>query len=176
MTKKELKKVLVDSGNDNPNITENDLETLSSIINQCHSPEEAYKKLSETYSGFSEDALKADTNLLLSKITSRESDDIQNLSDEVLESVAGGSKAGDWFKNNWGYIVGGVAILGLSVGVGYGIGKISGNKAMANAKEAGYNEGYALGKGQGKFQGFTGTLQARKLDDLIPVFQSLGIK
>ena len=165
MKKEELKELLADAVVDNNNISEEDIDALVEIINQCKNPDEAYNKISERFPHISAESLKADTEDALSKIKNSGDPAYQDLSDADLESVAGGS-FGSWMKENWGYVVGTVAVLGVLSLTGVYVYKK--RKAILAAEEqAGVEKGVREGTKFGKINALQKTLDQRGLGDLM---------
>ena len=165
MKKEELKELLADAVVDNNNISEEDIDALVEIINQCKNPDEAYNKISERFPHISAESLKADTEDALSKIKNSGDPAYQDLSDADLESVAGGS-FGSWMKDNWGYVVGTVAVLGVLSLTGVYVYKK--RKAILAAEEqAGVEKGVIEGTKFGKINALQKRLNERGLGDLM---------
>ena len=165
MKKEELKELLADAVVDNNNISEEDIDALVEIINQCKNPDEAYNKISERFPHISAESLKADTEDALSKIKNSGDPAYQDLSDADLESVAGGS-FGSWMKDNWGYVVGTVAVLGVLSVTGVYVYKK--RKAILAAEEqAGVEKGMREGTKAGKINALQKRLNERGLGDLM---------
>ncbi len=165
MTKEELKEMMIKAGVEESDIVEKDIERVTEIINQSGSPNEAIKKISQAYPQVSEESLKEDTKDLLSTLKAGDVTAVQELSDADLEAVAGGS-FGSWMKDNWGYVVGTVAVLGVLSLTGVYVYKK--RKAILAAEEqAGVEKGVIEGTKFGKINALQKTLDQRKLGDLM---------
>lgn len=160
MKKEELKELLADAVVDNNNISEEDIDALVEIINQCKNPDEAYNKISERFPHISAESLKADTEYALSKIKNSDDPAYQDLSDADLEAVAGGS-FGSWIKDNWGYVVGVIVLAGVLYKGGKGIGKWLGDRKTDRIYQKAYKESYDPANVEGKITGLKEGLQDR---------------
>lgn len=94
---------------------------IEAIVATANSPEEAIKKISQAYPSISEEELQKNYEAEKKKAEEEfknlsKSEAVENLSDEALEEVAGGSFGG-WVKKNWPYLVLGAAVIGFGGGI-----------------------------------------------------------
>ena len=120
---------------------------IEQIIAESNSADEAFDKICQTYpeinkaelkEHFDEETKKAEQQLS----ENSDSETVENLSEDDLESVAGGS-FGSWMKKNWPYVVGGAVMLTVFGVVGYkGFmnGKARGKLDFEQGRTAGYNQ------------------------------------
>ena len=114
MNERELKKYLLEAGASNDAVAKVDFAKIESIIDEASSIEDLCKTLKETYPDFDEAEFKKAIADYL-----KEEDAPQELSDDDLEAVAGGS-VGSWLNENKAWlipVVTTVAIVGIGVGV-----------------------------------------------------------
>ena len=91
------------------------IKDLEAIVASTNSPEEAFKKIAAAYPSVSVEELKKNYEEEKKKAEAEfskcsKSEDVENLSDDALEEIAGGSFGG-WVKKNWPYLVLGANIL-----------------------------------------------------------------
>ena len=120
---------------------------IEQIIAESNSADEAFDKICQTYpeinkaelkEHFDEETKKAEQQLS----ENSDSETVENLSEDDLESVAGGS-FGSWMKKNWPYVVGGAIMLtafGVAGYKGFVNGKAQGKLDFQQGQNAGYNE------------------------------------
>ncbi len=121
---------------------------IDAIIATASSPEEALKKVSEAFPGVTYAELQKQYEAEQKKAEESfarrgESEDVENLSESDLESVAGGS-FGSWMKKNWPIVAGTavfVTIAGASV--------IKGYRSQTNKDNL--NSAYGEGKIEGSY-------------------------
>ncbi len=118
---------------------------INELIQSSNSPEEAFKKICEAYPKINMEDLKKQFEIEVKKAEenfskSADSEEVENLSDNDLESVAGGS-FGSWMKKNWPIVAGATAIVVLGVG-GYLLGR---NTDQNAAWQKGIEEGHEAG-------------------------------
>ena len=94
---------------------------IESIIAASNSPEEAFTKIAQAYPSISVEELRKNYEAEKEKAeedfkNQPKSELVENLSDEALEEVAGGSFGG-WVKKNWPYLVLGAAVIGFGGGI-----------------------------------------------------------
>ncbi len=119
---------------------------INEIISAAGTPEEALEKICNTYpevdrevlvKNFEEEKEKAEKAFA----EKADSEAIQNLSEDELESVAGGS-FGSWMKKNWPYVVGTAAIATVgAVCLIRGYRSKANAQSLAAAEKKGYNDG-----------------------------------
>ena len=114
MNEQEFKAQLREAGAQEEAIAKINFAKIESIIDGASSIEDLCKGLKKAYPDFNE----ADFKKTIAA-NSKDSDDTQDLSDEALEAVAGGS-AGSWLKKNkdWLIPVASLAIGGAIIGTG----------------------------------------------------------
>lgn len=114
---------------------------IDDIIAHSSSADEVLKKVNEAYPELTIDSLKAQYEKEAKKaeeaFTKRtDSETVENLSEEELETVAGGSFS-SWMKKNWPYVVGAAIIL-TAVGTSIYFGtKGSYQKSFESGRRAG---------------------------------------
>lgn len=121
MDKMELKSELLAEGVTEAALTNLNLPKIEEIISGSNNLDEICTKMKDAYPDFNE----AEFRKTLTE-TAKNSEDTQDLSDEALEEVAGGS-AGSWLKKNYETICR-VAVLTGLLGFAYVGGKYVGNK------------------------------------------------
>ena len=94
---------------------------LEAIIASVDNPEEAINKIVQAYPSINAEELRknyeAEKGKAEEKFRNQEiTDDVENLSDEALEEVAGGNFGG-WVKKNWPYLLLGAAAIGFTTGM-----------------------------------------------------------
>lgn len=97
------------------------IKDLEAIVASTNTPEEAFKKIAAAYPSVSVEELKKNYEEEKKKAEAEfskcsKSEDVENLSDDALEEIAGGSFGG-WVKKNWSYLVLGAAAIGLTAGI-----------------------------------------------------------
>ena len=128
MNNNELKEQLFAAGATEEQLADIDFEKIESIISGAENINEISSKMKEVFPSFNETEFRK----AISE-TAKNSEDAQDLSDEALEEVAGGS-GGSWLKKNYETICR-VAVLVGALGVGYGFGRIIGNKIAKNSAQ-----------------------------------------
>ncbi|EID85727.1 hypothetical protein MSI_05460 [Treponema sp. JC4] len=135
------------------------LEELKTLITQADSPEQAIDNIIKAYPEIDAETLrnqfKASTKQAEQMVAEQRTSEItQDLSEEELAEIAGGS-FGSWMKKNWPYVLGAAVIItgGLAIGIKQGSNLYSSDE-ISSAKEA----ATALGKVEGYDNGmFIGT-------------------
>lgn len=127
MNVNELKSELIALGAKEEDLAKVDFNNIESIFDGADSVDELCKALKDTYPTFNEEEFKKAI-----AENPNDSDIAQNLSDEDLEAVAGGS-VGSWLNKNkaWLIPVATIAVLGI----GYGIYKKHQNNELAKAEK-----------------------------------------
>ncbi len=125
MNEKELKAQLLEAGATEEQIAKVDFAKIESIIDNASSIEGLSKSLKEAYPDFNEEEFKKAV-----AENTKDNDAVENLSDEALEAVAGGS-VGSWLNKNkaWLIPVATVAAIGIGGAIIYGVKR----KLAANA-------------------------------------------
>ena len=125
MNEKELKTQLLEAGATEEQIEKVDFAKIESIIDNASSIEGLSKSLKEAYPDFNEEEFKKAV-----AENTKDNDAVENLSDEALEAVAGGS-VGSWLNKNkaWLIPVATVAAIGIGGAIIYGVKR----KLAANA-------------------------------------------
>ena len=128
MNMNELKAELIAAGAKEEDLAKVDFANIEHIIDGANDIEGLCKALKEAYPAFDEAAFKR----AIAEQT-KKTDDAQELSDDDLEAVAGGS-VGSWINKNkeWLIPVATVVILGI----GYSIFRYCKNSAQAKQKAA----------------------------------------
>ena len=128
MNMNELKAELIAAGAKEEDLAKVDFANIEHIIDGANDIEGLCKALKEAYPAFDEAAFKR----AIAEQTEK-NDDAQELSDDDLEAVAGGS-VGSWINKNkeWLIPVATVAVLGI----GYSIFRYCKNSAQAKQKAA----------------------------------------
>lgn len=146
MDKNKITAQLLEAGVTEEELGKIDFEKVGDIIDTSRSIDSLCKSLKSNYPDFNEAGFRE----ALEK-NAKDSEEMQNLSDNDLEAVAGGSVS-SWISKNK-ELVAGLALLALCVPVGYFM--YAGGKSSGEAKlKDVYNKGYKEG--------------ADKMDDLIP--------
>ena len=125
MNEKELKAQLLEAGATEEQIAKVDFAKIESIIDNASSIEGLSKSLKEAYPDFNEEEFKKAV-----AENTKDNDAVENLSDEALEAVAGGS-VGSWLNKNkaWLIPVATIAAVGIGGAIIYGVKR----KLAANA-------------------------------------------
>ena len=125
MNEKELKTQLLEAGATEEQIAKVDFAKIENIIDNASSIEGLSKSLKEAYPDFNEEEFKKAV-----AENTKDNDAVENLSDETLEAVAGGS-VGSWLNKNkaWLIPVATVAAIGIGGAIIYGVKR----KLAANA-------------------------------------------
>ena len=128
MNMNELKAELIAAGAKEEDLAKVDFANIEHIIDGANDIEGLCKALKEAYPAFDEVSFKR----AIAEQT-KKTDDAQELSDDDLEAVAGGS-VGSWINKNkeWLIPVATVAVLGI----GYSIFRYCKNSAQAKQKAA----------------------------------------
>lgn len=127
MNSKEMKEQLISLGVTEEQVANIDFEKISNIIDNAASIEEAASALKNSFAGFDEESFK--------KIVAEQSDApsgedaVEELSDQALSEVAGGS-IGSWMKKNknWLIPVASLVVVGVTAAV---IGKVVQSRHVA---------------------------------------------
>lgn len=140
----EIKAELISAGAKEEDLAKVDFAKLESIFDGANNIEGLCKSLKEAYPTFDEAEFKKAI-----EENSKDSEEAQNLSDEDLAAVAGGS-VGSWLNKNKSWLIPVAAVM--VVGAGYGIFKyVKGSSAGAAGAlpESNPSGGrYSLGKPQ----------------------------
>ena len=120
MNQMELKNDLLAAGVTEEALTKLDLTKIEEIISGANNIDEICTKMKEAYPDFNETEFKKSITE-----TAKNSEATQDLSDDTLEEVAGGS-AGSWLKKNYETICRVVVLAGI-LGFSYAGGKYVGN-------------------------------------------------
>lgn len=119
---------------------------IERIIKTSGTPDEALSNICKAFPDVDYEVLKKSFDDEKKKAEksfskSEDSDDIQNLSEDDLEAVAGGS-FGSWMKKNWPIVVGTAAIITVgAVCWKKGYDSKASNKNLLTQRGAGYTEG-----------------------------------
>ena len=114
----ELKRQLIEAGAKEEALAKIDFDKVDDIVSNASSLDDLCKKMKVYMPDFDPEAFKKE--LEQAKEESSDSEAEIELSDDSLASVAGGSKAGDWFKKNREWVLplaitaGGLATLGVA--------------------------------------------------------------
>lgn len=114
----ELKRQLIEAGAKEEALAKIDFDKVDDIVSNASSIDDLCKKMKVYMPDFDPEAFKKE--LEQAKEESSDSEAEIELSDDSLASVAGGSKAGDWFKKNREWVLplaitaGGLATLGVA--------------------------------------------------------------
>ena len=137
MNKNKITAQLLEAGVTEEELGKIDFEKVGDIIDTSRSIDSLCKSLKSNYPDFNEAGFRE----ALEK-NAKDSEEMQNLSDNDLEAVAGGSVS-SWISKNK-ELVAGLALLALCVPVGYFMhagGKSSGEAKLKDVYNKGYKEG-----------------------------------
>lgn len=137
MDKNKITAQLLEAGVTEEELGKIDFEKVGDIIDTSRSIDSLCKSLKSNYPDFNEAGFRK----ALEK-NAKDSEEMQNLSDNDLEAVAGGSVS-SWISKNK-ELVAGLALLALCVPVGYFMhagGKSSGEAKLKDVYNKGYKEG-----------------------------------
>ena len=137
MDKNKITAQLLEAGVTEEELGKIDFEKVGEIIDTSRSIDSLCKSLKSNYPDFNEAGFRE----ALEKNT-KDSEEMQDLSDNDLEAVAGGS-VGSWISKNK-ELVTGIALLALCVPVAYFMhagGKSSGEAKLKDVYNKGYKEG-----------------------------------
>lgn len=137
MDKNKITVQLLEAGVTEEELGKIDFEKVGEIIDTSRSIDSLCKSLKSNYPDFNEAGFRE----ALEK-NAKDSEEMQNLSDNDLEAVAGGSVS-SWISKNK-ELVAGLALLALCVPVGYFMyagGKSSGEAKLKDVYNKGYKEG-----------------------------------
>lgn len=137
MDKNKITAQLLEAGVTEEELGKIDFEKVGDIIDTSRSIDSLCKSLKSNYPDFNEAGFRES----LEK-NAKDSEEMQNLSDNDLEAVAGGSVS-SWISKNK-ELVAGLALLALCVPVGYFMhagGKSSGEAKLKDVYNKGYKEG-----------------------------------
>lgn len=137
MDKNKITAQLLEAGVAEEELGKIDFEKVGDIIDTSRSIDSLCKSLKSNYPDFNEAGFRE----ALEK-NAKDSEEMQNLSDNDLEAVAGGSVS-SWISKNK-ELVAGLALLALCVPVGYFMhagGKSSGEAKLKDVYNKGYKEG-----------------------------------
>ena len=137
MDKNKITAQLLEAGVTEEELGKIDFEKVGEIIDTSRSIDSLCKSLKSNYPDFNEAGFRE----ALEKNT-KDSEEMQDLSDNDLEAVAGGSVS-SWISKNK-ELVAGLALLALCVPVGYFMhagGKSSGEAKLKDVYNKGYKEG-----------------------------------
>ncbi len=111
MNTEEIKAQLIEAGATEEDITKVDFATIENLIDNATSIEGLCKALKRAYPDFNE----AEFKKVVAEY-SKDSEEAQDLSEDDLEAVAGGS-VGSWLKENKNWLIpvaSGLAVLGIA--------------------------------------------------------------
>ena len=137
MDKNKITAQLLEAGVTEEELGKIDFEKVGEIIDTAGNIDSLCKTLKSNYPDFNEAGFRE----ALEK-NAKDSEEMQNLSDNDLEAVAGGSVS-SWISKNK-ELVAGLALLALCVPVGYFMhagGKASGEAKLKDVYNKGYKEG-----------------------------------
>ena len=137
MDKNKITTQLLEAGVTEEELGKIDFEKVGEIIDTSRNIDSLCKSLKSNYPDFNEAGFRE----ALEK-NAKDSEEMQNLSDNDLEAVAGGSVS-SWISKNK-ELVAGLALLALCVPVGYFMhagGKSSGEAKLKDVYNKGYKEG-----------------------------------
>ena len=137
MDKNKITAQLLEAGVTEEELGKIDFEKVGDIIDTSRSIDSLCKSLKSNYPDFNEAGFRE----ALEK-NAKDSEEMQNLSDNDLEAVAGGSVS-SWISKNK-ELVAGLALLALCVPVAYFMhagGKSSGEAKLKDVYNKGYKEG-----------------------------------
>ena len=137
MDKNKITAQLLEAGVTEEELGKIDFEKVGEIIDTSRSIDSLCKSLKSNYPDFNEAGFRE----ALEK-NAKDSEEMQNLSDNDLEAVAGGSVS-SWISKNK-ELVAGLALLALCVPVAYFMhagGKSSGEAKLKDVYNKGYKEG-----------------------------------
>ena len=137
MDKNKITAQLLEDGVTEEELGKIDFEKVGDIIDTSRNIDSLCKSLKSNYPDFNEAGFRE----ALEK-KAKDSEEMQNLSDNDLEAVAGGSVS-SWISKNK-ELVAGLALLALCVPVGYFMhagGKSSGEAKLKDVYNKGYKEG-----------------------------------
>ena len=140
MNNMDIKAQLLAAGAKEEDLAKVDFAKIESILDKAGSIGGLCKELKEAFPEFNE----ADFRKTLEE-NSDVSEVPQELSDDDLEAVAGGS-VGSWISEHKALVTMGV-LIAISIPVGFAMhseGKAAGNKALSKAYDKGYGEGSNL--------------------------------
>ncbi|MBR4464723.1 MAG: hypothetical protein IKS40_08935 [Treponema sp.] len=140
MNNMDIKAQLLAAGAKEEDLAKVDFAKIESIVDKAGSIGGLCKELKEAFPEFNE----ADFRKTLEE-NSDVSEVPQELSDDDLEAVAGGS-VGSWISEHKALVTMGV-LIAISIPVGFAMrseGKAAGNKAVSKAYDKGYGEGSNL--------------------------------
>lgn len=112
MNVQELKELLLAAGVTEEQLDRLDFTKIEEIFDNTQNADELCMEMQKNFSDFDEKSFKT----MLSE-QEKESEKTEDLSDEALEEVAGGS-AGSWFKKNKDWVITAAAIGALGIAVG----------------------------------------------------------
>jgi len=112
MNEKELKEELLAAGVTEEQLDSLDFTKIEEIFDNTQNADELCMEIQKNFSDFDEKSFKT----MLSE-QEKESEKTEDLSDEALEEVAGGS-AGSWFKKNKDWVITAAVIGALGIAVG----------------------------------------------------------
>lgn len=112
MNVQELKEELLAAGVTEEQLDNLDFTKIEEIFDNTQNADELCMEMQKNFSDFDEKSFKT----MLSE-QEKESEKTEDLSDEALEEVAGGS-AGSWFKKNKDWVITAAAIGALGIAVG----------------------------------------------------------
>jgi len=115
MKSEEIKKMLLSAGADKDKLAKIDFAKIEEIVNSSRDIEDLCKKMTEYNPEFDKQLFMDEFNEA-TKESSKEDENAEDLNEEQLEAVAGGSKAGDWLKKNKDWVVP-LAIVGTGLAV-----------------------------------------------------------
>ena len=148
LNEEQMKELLKKEGLNNEVIGSINFAELEETVLSCTTIEEALKKLGEKYPEIYQKTFDECYKYVKEELDKQlyannsDSEEVVDLEDDDLESVAGGS-VGSFFKKHWPAIV---TFVGVSALAYFGMKKFGGTKAAAGGTEAAAGEAAEAGK------------------------------
>ncbi len=133
MNEQELRTQLLEAGANKEDLNKIDFAKIQTISEKATDVESLCKAFKENYPNFKEEEFKKAVQQM-----SKDCEESEELSDEQLADVAGGS-AGSWFKKNKNSLIALGAVVGVIGLTALGTGLYSKYKAKQALKEQAYN-------------------------------------
>lgn len=143
MNEKEFKAQLREAGAPEEAIAKIDFTKIEGIVDEAESLEGLCKTMKEAFPDFDETEFKKAIAQ-----NAKNNDEVEDISEEALEAVAGGS-VGSWMKKNKEYVIG-AALLGIAFGIGFGMYLKGKSDALAKGRQEGIERGKYLAEGEAK--------------------------
>lgn len=150
LNEEQIKELLKKEGLNNEVIGSINFAELEETVLSCTTTEEALKKLAEKYPEIDQQSFDECYKYVKEELDKQlyannsDSEEVVDLEDDDLESVAGGS-VGSFFKKHWPAIV---TFVGVSALAYFGMKKFGGTKAAAGGTEAAAEGGEAAEAGK----------------------------